>query len=255
MEYKEKLIQFAENHKYPLLFATVSGAHLYGFPSPDSDCDLRGVHCLPITSIVGLSVHDETIEESFFEDGFEMDIVSHDVAKFIKMMLKRNGYVLEQLLSPLIIKSSSWHQQLIELADGCLTKNHAHHYLGFSRNQWEMLNKEQAPRIKPLLYLYRVLLTGIHLMQTGELEANLKELNKNFQLSFLDEFIQAKIEGSENSLAHSIDLTFHESQFIQLQEKLEQCRDQSDLPESPSLRTMDELNHILVQIRLESLNS
>ena len=26
-------------HPYPLLFATISGAHLYGFPSPDSDYD------------------------------------------------------------------------------------------------------------------------------------------------------------------------------------------------------------------------
>ncbi len=26
---------------YPLLFATVSGAHLYGFPSPDSDFSHR----------------------------------------------------------------------------------------------------------------------------------------------------------------------------------------------------------------------
>ena len=31
---------------YPLLFATISGAHLYGFPSPDSDFDLRGAHGL-----------------------------------------------------------------------------------------------------------------------------------------------------------------------------------------------------------------
>ena len=37
------------NHPYPLVFATVSGAHLYGFASPDSDWDLRGVHpCLDI---------------------------------------------------------------------------------------------------------------------------------------------------------------------------------------------------------------
>jgi RNA repair pathway DNA polymerase beta family len=26
---------------YPLLFATFSGAYLYGFPSPGSDCDLK----------------------------------------------------------------------------------------------------------------------------------------------------------------------------------------------------------------------
>ena len=33
--------------RYPLVFATISGAHLYGFPSADSDFDLRGVHPLP----------------------------------------------------------------------------------------------------------------------------------------------------------------------------------------------------------------
>ncbi len=38
----------------PLLFATVSGAHLYGFPSRDSDVDLRGVHLLPAADLVGL---------------------------------------------------------------------------------------------------------------------------------------------------------------------------------------------------------
>ena len=39
---------------YPLIFATISGAHLYGFPSPDSDFDLRGVHILPLKEVVGL---------------------------------------------------------------------------------------------------------------------------------------------------------------------------------------------------------
>jgi hypothetical protein len=37
-----------------LLFAAISGAHLYGFPSPDSDYDLRGVHVLPLREVVGL---------------------------------------------------------------------------------------------------------------------------------------------------------------------------------------------------------
>ena len=41
-------------HPYPLLFATISGAHLYGFPSADSDFDLRGVHLLPLRDVVGL---------------------------------------------------------------------------------------------------------------------------------------------------------------------------------------------------------
>ena len=43
----ERLKAVVDGEQYPLIFATVSGAHLYGFPSPNSDFDLRGVHVLP----------------------------------------------------------------------------------------------------------------------------------------------------------------------------------------------------------------
>ena len=72
---------------YPLLFATISGAHLYGFPSPDSDFDLRGAHVLPLPKVLGLEVRDETVEDSRVIEGLEMDIVSHDVKKFFGLLL------------------------------------------------------------------------------------------------------------------------------------------------------------------------
>lgn len=43
MNIDERLKREAAAQPYRLLFATISGAHLYGFPSPDSDFDLRGV--------------------------------------------------------------------------------------------------------------------------------------------------------------------------------------------------------------------
>ena len=49
-----KLQSQVDAHPYPLLFATISGAHLYGFPSADSDFDLRGVHLLPLEQVLGL---------------------------------------------------------------------------------------------------------------------------------------------------------------------------------------------------------
>src|SRR5262249_51448683 len=67
-----------EQHPYPLLFATISGAHLYGFPSPDSDFDVRGVHVLPLKEVVGLRIGPETIEKSGVHDGLEIDLVTHD---------------------------------------------------------------------------------------------------------------------------------------------------------------------------------
>jgi hypothetical protein len=92
----EPLRRQVESHPYPLVFATISGAHLYGFPSPDSDFDLRGAHLLPLEEVVGLKAGRETVEESGVEDGIEIDLVTHDAKKFFGLILKKNGYVLEQ---------------------------------------------------------------------------------------------------------------------------------------------------------------
>ena len=65
-----RLQKHLEQHPYPLLFVTISGAHLYGFPSPDSDYDLRGVHLLPLEEVVGLKAAEETVERSAFTTGW-----------------------------------------------------------------------------------------------------------------------------------------------------------------------------------------
>src|SRR4051812_14515626 len=98
-----RLQRQVDQHPYPLLFATISGAHLYGFPSSDSDYDLRGVHVLPLEELVGLTTGEETVEKSGTHDGLEIDLVTHDARKFFTLLLKKNGYVLEQVLSPLVV--------------------------------------------------------------------------------------------------------------------------------------------------------
>src|ERR1700740_1624861 len=112
MEIDPLLHRIVTAQPYPLLFATISGAHLYGFPSPDSDFDLRGAHLLPLDKIVGLEVRDETVADSRVIEGLEMDIVSHDVRKFFRLLLRKNGYVLEQLFSPLLVHATPEHEEL-----------------------------------------------------------------------------------------------------------------------------------------------
>lgn len=179
----------AAHYPYSLLFATISGAHLYGFPSPDSDYDLRGVHILPAEEAVGLLPRQETIEFAGVRSGVDMDLVTHDVLKFFTLLLRRNGYVLEQLYSPLVVQTSPEHDELKAIAAGCIARHHSHHYLGFAATQWGLFEKENPPGVKPLLYVYRVLLTGIHLMRSGRIEANLVRLNEEFRLPFVRELI------------------------------------------------------------------
>ncbi len=237
-----------ERHPYPLLFATISGAHLYGFASPDSDYDLRGAHILPAAEVVGMKPLRETVESSEVREGVQIDLVTHDIKKFFTLLLKNNGYVLEQLYSPLIVKSGPLHQELKSIARGCITRHHAHHYLGFAATQWKLFTKEGRPRVKPLLYVYRVLLTGIHLMKSGHVEANLEQLNAEFKLPQVPDLIHAKVSGSEKGVLGEHNIEFHRKEYERLRGELEGAFTHSALPETPSAK--GDLNDLLVRIRL-----
>lgn len=239
--------QLASEHPYPLLFATISGAHLYGFASPDSDYDLRGCHILPAREVLGLHATKDTIEQAGIREGTEIDLVTHDAAKFFRLLLKKNGYVLEQLLSPLVIQTSPEHQELIALAPRCITKFHAYHYLGFAETQWGLFAKEAPPRVKPLLYVYRVLLTGIHLMRTGVIDANLPRLNEEYKLPYIADLVAAKTGGKEKGTLDAADLAFHRAEYERLVARLQEEHLKSALPEQNS--ALDPLNDLLVRIR------
>jgi predicted nucleotidyltransferase len=244
----ERLRKQIDEHPYPLLFATISGAHLYGFPSPDSDYDLRGVHLLPLEQVVGLQTGPETIERSGVRDGLEIDLVTHDARKFFGLMLNKNGYVLEQVFSPLVVHATPEHAALKEIARSCITRHHAHHYAGFAATQWKLFQKEDPPRVKPLLYVYRVLLTGIHLMRTGQVEANLIRLNETARLPYLAELIERKTGGPEKGRLERSDFAFHQREYERLSAQLEQARAESNLPEEAE--GAERLNELLVQIRM-----
>lgn len=234
-----------------LVFATISGAHLYGFPSPDSDCDLRGVHLLPAEQVLGLDVRDETLEVSADRDGLEVDLVTHDLRKFVTMMLKRNGYVLEQLYSPLVIRTSPIHEELKRLGAGCITRHHAHHYKGFAHTQWELFHKESPRRVKPLLYVYRVLLTGIHLMRTGRVESNLPILNEAHRLPCIQDLIHRKVSTKEKATIEEADIAFHQREFERLLALLQAESERSALPEEASVRP--QLDRVVIEARLGHL--
>lgn len=236
-------------HPYPLLFATISGAHLYGFPSPDSDYDLRGVHLLPLEQVVGLKPPEETVERSGLYEGLEIDLVTHDAEKFFKLMLKKNGCVLEQVFSPLVVHATPEFAELREIAARCVTRHHAHHYLGFAETQWKLFQKDDPPRVKPLLYVYRVLLTGIHLMRSGEVEANLVRLNETARLPYIPDLIARKTGGPEKGEIGQADLALHEREYDRLRAELERAFDGSKLPETSNGAAA--LHELLVRLRLK----
>ena len=248
-----RLLTEVAEFPYPLLFATVSGAHLYGFPSADSDFDLRGAHITPVELLTGLDRVNETLKSSHVRDGAEVDLVTHEVRKFFSLLLRNNGYVLEQLYSPLVVHTTAEHEELRNIARGCITRSCVRHYLGFAANQWLLFEKESPPRLKPLLYVFRVLLSGIHMMRTGEVNANLLECNVALgeeRLTWVDDLVARKVAGGEQKTLSDGDLAFYQREYVRLRERLTVEAERSALPLAPTAK--DAMADLLRRVRVKS---
>lgn len=116
--------------------------------------------------------------------------------------------------------------------------------------QWRELERKR--RVKLLLYVYRVLLTGIHLMRSGEIEANLLRLNEEFRLPQIDERVARKLAGPERSGLDEAETALHEREYERLSRNLEAEMMASRLPETVSAQPA--LNELLLRVRLASLD-
>lgn len=232
----------------PFVFVTVSGAHLYGFPSADSDFDLRGSHLLPGEVFWGLQTPVETLEPKANTDSGLVEIVSHDLRKFVRLLLRHNGYVLEQLTSPLVVRTTPVHAELLRLVPGVLTRGHYFHYRGFYHSERKAYDRSEPKSIKKLLYAYRVLMTGSVLMREGIVEANLPALNQRFDFRFLDELIELKATLEKGTLD---DDRPYVGELGRLEAELDRAYVETSLPEQPSARA--ELERLVVDVRRNGL--
>lgn len=93
-----------------------------------------------------------------------------------------------------------------------------------------------------------VVLTGIHLMRSGRVEANLLRLNEDAKLPYIDELVAVKTSGTEKERLNDADCEFHRREYERLLADLEAAYQRSPLPESPGGERA--LNDLLVRLRL-----
>jgi hypothetical protein len=232
------------------VFVTISGAHLYGFPSHDSDIDLRGSHVLPVREVIGLHEPNDVYEtKGGMIDGIEVDCVSHDLRKYLLLLTRKNGYVLEQIFSPLVVYDSGCLEELRTLARGAMTRNVVHHYKGFFRTQEKLATKDPAPRAKAVLYLFRVVMTGLHLLRTGIVESNILTLNEQvFRLPFIPDLVARKTGGGEKGTLRPGEFDSLYGEAKKLETQLDDAAANSSLPED--VQNYAALEDFLIRIRM-----
>lgn len=239
----------ATHSSYQLAFASVTGSYAYGCHSPSSDYDIHGVHLLSVQEILGLDQTCETIErkvEHPGEDVEELDIATHDLRKCVRLLLKGNGNVLEDVYSPLVISSSSIHEELRDLGQGCITKQLALHYKGHAFNQQRRM---KLNNLKQFLHMYRCLLMGLYLMQTGTLEMHLPSLADEYSYPAVHDLIAYKLAGFDFIPGNA--LAGHFQNVETLLVRLDMARERSHLPEKASATIHKQLEDFVIRVRLE----
>jgi uncharacterized protein len=231
------------------VFATVSGAHLYGFASADSDVDLRGAYVKPVHDRLTLRATADTITVERQHDGLEVDWVAHDIRKFARLLLNRNGYVLEQLYSPLVVSNGGgWLHRLRDAAVGCIVTRLHHHYRGFAATKRRDLARPEAS-VKDLLYAYRVYLTGVHVLRTGRVEAHLPTLLEQHPIpepEGIEDLVARKRAGAEKTALSPGEVERHLPLLDRLERKLTEAAEDSELPQEPSDATFAALDDIVI---------
>ena len=183
------------------LVVSLSGAHAYGFPSPDSDLDLKAVHREPSSRLLGLSPPAPSVDRLEVVDGVEVDYTSNELHGLVNGLLLGNGNYLERVLGPLLLVSSPEREELASLARGSLSRRVHRHYRGFALNQLREVERTGTPPAKRVLYVLRTAVTGTHLLRSGEVVADLSLLCDEYGLSDARRLIEAKRAGEKTPLS------------------------------------------------------
>ncbi|MEW5820033.1 MAG: nucleotidyltransferase domain-containing protein [Cyanobacteriota bacterium] len=232
-------------------FTVLSGAHIYGFASGDSDIDIRGAYLYDNKTLLGFIDSKSSTISALDKDfnSIEVDLVIHELRKYTKMITDGdNGYVLEQIFSPVILfKSEEFDFFKDTIKKYFITKRLYKHYNAFAFNKFTAFKNEKKKSIKTLLYTFRVLLTGIKLFKTGNITTNLNELNSElFKFSFIEELIEMKKNEESYLTKKLLRGDFYEKEIEKLFIDLEEAYNVSHL--SDNVRNNYKLNRIVSQI-------
>lgn len=228
------LAREAERHH---LVVALSGSHVFGFPSPGSDIDLKCVHVAPTRGLLGLRPPGPTAEKTEVVDGIELDYSSNEVGAALAGVLGGNGNYLERLLGPVTLQADPALEGLQPLLRMNLHRRFYAHYRGFAHNQRK--EAERRPTPKRVLYVLRTTLTGAHLLLEGALELDLSRLALPYGFPDAQDLINTKQRGEQTELSTE-EFAYWRGRMDAALQALEQAHARSALPaEAPEPEALE----------------
>ncbi|NVO29693.1 nucleotidyltransferase domain-containing protein [Hymenobacter lapidiphilus] len=148
------LTKLEATHNVRILYACESGSRAWGFPSPDSDYDVRFIYCHPAAWYLTLDEGPDTLN---FPVDDELDLAGWELRKALRLLRGSNAALFEWLQSPVVYHEAlDFRAQLAPLLPATFNlKAGLHHYLGQLRRGVEQDLTGEDVRLKRLFYALR----------------------------------------------------------------------------------------------------
>lgn len=205
---KNYLREIEAQENIEILLACETGSRAWGFPSPDSDYDVRLIYKHDLSWYLRLSEGNDTIDRML--DNREIDISGWDLRKSLRLLLKSNPPLLERIQSPITYKSNQpFVSDLNEIASQFYSRIATmHHYLSMAKKGIDEISGTSEYRLKKFFYTIRSAVACKWIVERDEIppivfQEMLGGLEiQDFILQRIDELISLKATKNE-SYIHS----------------------------------------------------
>ncbi|PYE48600.1 nucleotidyltransferase domain-containing protein [Paenibacillus barcinonensis] len=152
-----QLAQIEQEEQVRIVYACESGSRAWGFPSQDSDYDVRFIYVRPLAWYLSIEDQRDVIERPISD---QLDINGWDIRKALKLFRKSNPPLLEWLQSPIqyderydVVKQIRSLSPLTFSPKSCM-----YHYLNMAKGNFRDYLLGEQVKIKKYFYVLRPLL-------------------------------------------------------------------------------------------------
>ncbi|WP_428391618.1 nucleotidyltransferase domain-containing protein [Lichenicoccus sp.] len=153
------------DHRVRILLAVESGSRAWGFPSSDSDWDVRFLYLRPFDAYLRIDPPTDVIEVPLTN---ELDLNGWDLRKGLALLVASNAVFLEWLASPVVYRrDDDSYRDLAELAAAAAhLPALSYHYDRLARRHWGATSNAPV-RFKTLFYALRPVLALVWMRNYG----------------------------------------------------------------------------------------
>jgi uncharacterized protein len=154
-----RLQQLAIQEQIVILYACESGSRGWGFPSPDSDYDVRFIYLRPLEWYLSIEDRPDTIDLPIDK---VLDLNGWDLRKALKLFRGSNSVIYEWIQSPIVyLDQDNLAAELLNLAHHYYSPRAGiHHYLNMTNDCYREHLQSATVRLKKYFYALRPILAA-----------------------------------------------------------------------------------------------